>query len=55
MRDRSPFCPYEISVNGRLCYCSGKANEKLRESGSVDSEEIEKGAIIGYFIYLIGS
>jgi hypothetical protein len=54
MRDETD-CPceiHEISVNGRLCYCSGKEKGSLaREDSSVVSEEIEKDAIKGYLIY----
>jgi hypothetical protein len=56
MRDKESLCIYEMSVNGRLCYCSGKENESsVREGSSAGSEEIEKDAIKGYLIYLIES
>jgi len=51
-----PVHIYEISVNGRLYYCSGKENKNsAREGSPVASEEIEKDAIKGYLIYLVGS
>jgi len=56
MRDKEPLCIYEMSVNGRLYYCSGKENwSSVRKGSSVDSEKIEKGAIKVYLIYYIGS
>jgi hypothetical protein len=42
----SPCEIHEISVKGRLCYCSGKEKgSSLREDSPVGSEEIEKDAI----------
>jgi hypothetical protein len=56
MRDKESLCIYEMSVNGRLYYCSGKENwSSIREGSSVDSEKIEKGAIKVYLIYYVES
>jgi hypothetical protein len=56
MRDKESLGIYEMSVNGRLYYCSGKENwGSVREGSSVDSEKIEKGAIKVYLIYSMES
>jgi hypothetical protein len=53
MRDEtnSPYETNEISVNGKLYYCSGKEKgSPAREDRPVVSEEIERIAIKGYLI-----
>jgi hypothetical protein len=45
----SPSGSNEISVNGNLCYCSGK-KKRSNEDKPSGSEEIEKSAIKGYLI-----
>jgi hypothetical protein len=45
-RLNSPCKIHEISVKGRLCYCSGKEKgSSLRKDNPVGSEKIEKGTI----------